>query len=55
MRFLDELKTARKTWKHIIVFDSHQEAKETGFRTLYHDELCEGTIYGKARDASHLI
>ena len=55
MRFLDELNTKRKKWKHVIVFDSHQEAKETGFRVLYYDEHCRGTIYGKAKDASNLI
>ena len=28
---------------------------EMGSRVLYHDDLCKGTIYGKAKDASNII
>ena len=49
MKLLDKLETARQTWKNVIVFDTDEEAKEAGFRVLYEDELCGGTIYGKPK------
>ena len=50
MRLLDKLETTRKMGEFVIVFDDAQEAIENGFRVLYHDELCKGTVYGKPYD-----
>lgn len=52
MRLLDKLETSRKTWEFVIVFDDVQEAVDNGFRVLYHDDLCKGTVYGKPKGDS---
>ena len=55
MKLLDKLETARKTWKNVIVFDNHEEATEAGFRILYEDALCGGTVYGKPKGESGFL
>ena len=50
MRLIERLETSRKVWKNALVFDTAEEAQDNGFRGLYHDDLCGGTVYGKPKD-----
>ena len=55
MRLIDKLETSRKVWKNVLVFDTAEEARDNGFRVLYHDDLCSGTVYGKPKDNCGLM
>ena len=50
MKYIETLKTSRRTYEDVIAFDSPQEAENAGFHILYHDEASEGTTYGKPLD-----